>query len=212
MRLNYVESFNAFTARIARRRGWSWLAARGSQLRPRPPTRGRLATANPPFGAAGCSQGPPIRGPPATCKGRQPTGATTRKGQPPAGVADCGQPIGATASGAPARANRQRPTPKRLPTAHPQGASRQRLARKRLPTAHPQRAAACGQPARGYPRHTRKGWPPAASPQGATPNRGDDTGRKGGRPLVGRLPVATRSATAYAGAMAAVAQEGEGEG
>ncbi|RWV78495.1 hypothetical protein BHE74_00027737 [Ensete ventricosum] len=115
MRLNHVESFNVFTART-RRRGWPWLATRGSRLHPRPPARGRLAMTTLPYrggwprprpptgaaghgqpplaGAAGCSQGPPARGLSATCKGRSPAGATARKGQwrarkglPPAGPA-----------------------------------------------------------------------------------------------------------------------------
>ncbi|RWV99067.1 hypothetical protein GW17_00038050 [Ensete ventricosum] len=59
MRLNRVESFNAFTARTARRRGWPWLAARGSQLRPRPPARGRPVAAKAPQ-QGGCR--PPARG------------------------------------------------------------------------------------------------------------------------------------------------------
>ncbi|RWW37103.1 hypothetical protein BHE74_00057833 [Ensete ventricosum] len=74
MRLNRVESFNAYAARTVRRRGWPWLAARGSRLRPRPPARWRLAMANhpcrggrlqprPPFkGAAGHLQGAATRG------------------------------------------------------------------------------------------------------------------------------------------------------
>ncbi|RWV87815.1 hypothetical protein GW17_00050154 [Ensete ventricosum] len=94
MRLNHVESFNTFAATIVRRRGWPWLAARGSRLLPRPLARGL----------------------PATCKGRPPAGATARKGRPPAGASatGCGQPIGAAASGAPARDGRQRPTRKGL--------------------------------------------------------------------------------------------------
>ncbi|RWV94013.1 hypothetical protein GW17_00043488 [Ensete ventricosum] len=96
MRLNRVESFNAFATRTARRRGWPWLAVRGSRLRPRPPARGWLAMANPPAGVAGCSQGPPARWLPTTCKGR-----------PPAGAVGC-----------------QRCACKRLPTVHPQGAAR----------------------------------------------------------------------------------------
>ncbi|RWV94539.1 hypothetical protein GW17_00042914 [Ensete ventricosum] len=64
----------------------------------------------------------------------------------------------------------------------------------------------------------RKGRPPAASPQEAAhsaPTRGSrQQGRwrrpQGWSPLVGRLPIATRSVVAYAGAM--TAQEGEGEG
>ncbi|RWW05119.1 hypothetical protein GW17_00031627 [Ensete ventricosum] len=118
MRLNRVESFNTFAVRTTRRRGWPWLAARGSRLRPRPPTRGRLAKAN-----------PPLR-----------------------------------------------------------------------------------QPVRGYPRRTCKGRLLAASPQGATASRGGGADRRGGRPLAGRLPTATCSAVAYAGAAATVVQEGEEEG
>ncbi|RWV83331.1 hypothetical protein GW17_00055082, partial [Ensete ventricosum] len=53
MRLNRVESFNAFAVRIASRRGWPWLAGRGSRLWPRPLARGL----------------------PATCKGRPSVGA-----------------------------------------------------------------------------------------------------------------------------------------
>ncbi|RWW50687.1 hypothetical protein BHE74_00043033 [Ensete ventricosum] len=143
MRLNHVESFNAFTARTTGRRGWSWLAARGNQLRPTPPT-----------GASGCSQGPPTRGLLATFKGR-----------PTPSAAGCGQPAGEATSDALARDGRQRPARKRLPTTHPQGA--------------------------------------AAS-------RGDDVGRRGGRPLAVRLSAVMRSVTACAGA--AAAQEGEGEG
>ncbi|RWV82361.1 hypothetical protein GW17_00056144 [Ensete ventricosum] len=95
-----------------RRRGWPWLAARGSRLRPTPPA-----------GAAGCRQDPPARGLPATCKGRPPVGVTAHKGRPPAGATGCGQPARAAASDAPARDGRQRPAHKRLPTAHPQGAT-----------------------------------------------------------------------------------------
>ncbi|RWV96835.1 hypothetical protein GW17_00040433 [Ensete ventricosum] len=62
MRLNRIESFNAFIARTARRRGWSWLAARGSQLRPRPPVRGRLATANLPCRGDRLQPRPPYKG------------------------------------------------------------------------------------------------------------------------------------------------------
>ncbi|RWW05338.1 hypothetical protein GW17_00031393 [Ensete ventricosum] len=185
MRLNRIESFNVFAVRIARRRGWSWLAARGNRLRPRPPTWGRLAMANlPPAGATGCSQRPLARGLPATCKGR-----------PLAGAVGCGQPTGVAASGAPARDYRQRPARKGQPPAAspqeathgaPARASRQRLVRKRLPTAHPQGAAA---------------------------SRGDDAGRRGGRPLAGWLPAAMRSVAPCAGAAAmAAVQEGEVEG
>ncbi|RWW14325.1 hypothetical protein GW17_00021910 [Ensete ventricosum] len=63
---------------------------------------------------------------------------------------------------------------------------RRRPVRKRLPTAHQQGAAANSQP--------------TACPQRATASRGDGAGRRGGRPLAGRLSVATRSAAAYVGA------------
>ncbi|RWW42193.1 hypothetical protein BHE74_00052273 [Ensete ventricosum] len=62
-------------------------------------------------------------------------GAIARKGQPPAGAAGCGQPVGATASDEPAMDGRQRPACKRLPTAHPQGGGCQRPTRKGLPLA-----------------------------------------------------------------------------
>ncbi|RZS13128.1 hypothetical protein BHM03_00044659 [Ensete ventricosum] len=65
MRLNHVESFNAFAARTVRRRGWPWLATRGSRLRPRPPCKW----------AVGHLQG-----------------AVAHKGRPPAGAVGCGQP------------------------------------------------------------------------------------------------------------------------
>ncbi|RWV80056.1 hypothetical protein GW17_00058722 [Ensete ventricosum] len=102
MRLNYVESFNAFASRTARRRGWPWLAARGSRLRPTPLVW-----------VAGCNQGgcrPPVRG------GR-PQGQQPARGSYPAGAAS---------SGAPAKDNRRRPARKRLPTAHPQRATASR--------------------------------------------------------------------------------------
>ncbi|RWV90045.1 hypothetical protein GW17_00047780 [Ensete ventricosum] len=98
MKLNYVESFNVFTARTARRRGWLQ-------------------------GAAGCGHGPRARWLPATCKGRPPVGATARKGRPPASTVACGQITGAAANDAPARDGRQWPARKRLPTTHPQGAA-----------------------------------------------------------------------------------------
>ncbi|RZS14861.1 hypothetical protein BHM03_00046611 [Ensete ventricosum] len=124
MRLNRVESFNTFAVRTTRRRGWPWLAARGSRLRPRPPTRGRLAKANPP------------------CRG-----------------------------------GRLQPRP----------------------------------PCKGAAGHLQGAAAPA-SPQGATASRGGGADRRGGRPLAGRLPTATCSAVAYAGAAATVVQEGEEEG
>ncbi|RWV85124.1 hypothetical protein GW17_00053108 [Ensete ventricosum] len=121
MRLNRVESFNAFAARTSRRRGWPWLAARGSRLRPRPLQGGGWPRPTP-LGVTDCSQGSLVRGLSATCKGRPPIGATARKWRPPVGAAGCGQPAGATASGVPVRDDRQRPARKRLPTAHPRRA------------------------------------------------------------------------------------------
>ncbi|RWV89015.1 hypothetical protein GW17_00048859 [Ensete ventricosum] len=47
-------------------------------------------------------------------KGRPLVGATARKGRPPTGPADCGQPV---------RDGHRRPARKRLPTVHPQGAA-----------------------------------------------------------------------------------------
>ncbi|RWV79378.1 hypothetical protein GW17_00059495 [Ensete ventricosum] len=58
-------------------------------------------------------------------------------------------------------------------------------AHKRLPTAHPQGAIANGQPGRGCP------W----------------RAHRVSRPLAGRLPVATRSAVACAGAATTVATQ-----
>ncbi|RZS15447.1 hypothetical protein BHM03_00047283, partial [Ensete ventricosum] len=49
----------------------------------------------------------------------------------------------------------------------------------------PQGTAASSQPARGCPRHTRKGRPLAASPQGAAASKGSGVNRRGGRPLAG---------------------------
>ncbi|RWV78391.1 hypothetical protein GW17_00060645 [Ensete ventricosum] len=74
MRLNRVESFNAFTAITARRRGWSWLAARGSRLQPRPPCKGAAGHYQPPLQGRPVATRPPARGMPATCKGRPPRG------------------------------------------------------------------------------------------------------------------------------------------
>ncbi|RWW40590.1 hypothetical protein BHE74_00053987 [Ensete ventricosum] len=84
MRLSHVESFNAFVARRARRGGWLWLAARGSQLWPRPPAKGRLATANlpPPCKGGRLQPRPPCKGAAihlqgsAASKGNSPQGAT----------------------------------------------------------------------------------------------------------------------------------------
>ncbi|RWV97044.1 hypothetical protein GW17_00040195 [Ensete ventricosum] len=106
MRLNRVESFNAFTTRTTRRRGWPWLAARGSRLRPRPLARGRLATANLPLQGRSVASKGPLQG---GCR-------------PPA-----------------------------------------RGGRDRLPATHQQRTATDGQPARGCPWRTHKGWPPAGT-------------------------------------------------
>ncbi|RWW09354.1 hypothetical protein GW17_00027162 [Ensete ventricosum] len=51
----------------------------------------------------------------------------------------------------------------------------------------PTGTAGCGQPARvNRQRLTRKGLPPAASP---TATKGGGAGRRGGRPLAGRLPT-----------------------
>ncbi|RRT36007.1 hypothetical protein B296_00042589 [Ensete ventricosum] len=73
----------------------------------------------------------------------------------------------------------------------PQG---QQLARGGRPRARPamtspQGVATLGQPYRqqGQQRLARKGLPPSASP---TASRGDSVGRRGGRPLAGRLSVA----------------------
>ncbi|RWW37342.1 hypothetical protein BHE74_00057562 [Ensete ventricosum] len=92
------------------------------------------------------------------------------------------------------------------------------IARKGRP---PVGTAGCGQPARGChgapargerKRLVRKGLP-AARPQGVAASRGDGSDRKGGRPFAGRLPAATCSVTACAGAAtAATTQEGEEEG
>ncbi|RWV79933.1 hypothetical protein GW17_00058871 [Ensete ventricosum] len=105
MRLNRVESFNAFAARKARRRGWLWLAARGSRLRLRPPARGRLATAKPPCRGGWLQPRPPCKGAVGHLQG-----AITRKGNMPQGAATrgCGRlpaahPQGPAASGKPAR-------------------------------------------------------------------------------------------------------------
>ncbi|RZS20961.1 hypothetical protein BHM03_00053592 [Ensete ventricosum] len=56
-----------------------------------------------------------------------------------------------------------------------------------------------GLPTRGYPRLTRKGRLPAASPKGVAASRGDGVSRKGGRPLAGRLPAVTHSVVSCAG-------------
>ncbi|RWV87643.1 hypothetical protein GW17_00050341 [Ensete ventricosum] len=108
MRLNRVESFNAFTAITARRRGWPWLAARGNRLRPRPAARVRLATANPP-----CRGGRLLPRPP--CKGAAGhlQGAAARRGNSSQGAATRGR-------------SRLRPARKRLPMAHPQGVAASR--------------------------------------------------------------------------------------
>ncbi|RWW09523.1 hypothetical protein GW17_00026997 [Ensete ventricosum] len=51
----------------------------------------------------------------------------------------------------------------------------------------------------------RKGRPPTTSP---TARRGGGAGRRGGRPLVGRLPTA-KDSRPYAGAATTTAQKGE---
>ncbi|RWV94094.1 hypothetical protein BHE74_00039191 [Ensete ventricosum] len=91
------------------------------------------------------------------------------------GVASHGQPL--------CRADQPRPTliQSQPPTASPQGAATCR-------------GGTCGHamlpPARRVDSRwqcgARKGLPPTASP---TASKGDDAGRRGGHPLVGRLPV-----------------------
>ncbi|RWV81863.1 hypothetical protein GW17_00056682 [Ensete ventricosum] len=80
MSLNRIESFNALTARTTRR-GWPWLATRGSRLWPRPPARGRLATTNPPCRGGPVAAKAPLQGgcrPPA--RGGRPQGQQLARG------------------------------------------------------------------------------------------------------------------------------------
>ncbi|RZS19561.1 hypothetical protein BHM03_00051973 [Ensete ventricosum] len=65
------------------------------------------------------------------------------------------------------------------------GGCQWRACKGRLPAASPQGPTASDQPARGYPRRAQKAPPPR------------------GRPLARQMLNATRSATAYAGAVAA---------
>ncbi|RWV77796.1 hypothetical protein GW17_00061332, partial [Ensete ventricosum] len=73
-------------ARTARRRGWPWLAARGSRLRPRPSARGRLAIANTPLQGRSVATKAP-------CKGLADhlQGAAARRGNSPQGAATHGR-------------------------------------------------------------------------------------------------------------------------
>ncbi|RWW12375.1 hypothetical protein GW17_00023959 [Ensete ventricosum] len=81
MKLNRVESFNAFAARTARRRGWLATAnplCRGGRLQPRPPCKG--ATGH--LQGAAARRGNSLQGAATRERGRlQPA----RNGQPPAG-------------------------------------------------------------------------------------------------------------------------------
>ncbi|RWW39106.1 hypothetical protein BHE74_00055588 [Ensete ventricosum] len=90
MRLNRVELFYTLVAAIGSENR-RCLRARGGHMHAVCMQRW-LATARPPVGAADHGL--------ATCKGRLPAGATARKGWPPVGTINCGQP---------ARANRHQP-------------------------------------------------------------------------------------------------------
>ncbi|RZS26388.1 hypothetical protein BHM03_00059721 [Ensete ventricosum] len=79
-RLNRVESFNAFATRIARRRGWPWLAAAKAPWKEavghgQPPVQGRPVAAEAPL-QGGC---------------RSPQGAVARRGNSPQGATNRGR-------------------------------------------------------------------------------------------------------------------------
>ncbi|RZS20906.1 hypothetical protein BHM03_00053475 [Ensete ventricosum] len=67
--------------------GLAWLAARGSWLRPRPPARGRLATANPPCRGGWLQPRPPCKGSAGHLQG-----AVTSRGNNPQGKVAGSQP------------------------------------------------------------------------------------------------------------------------
>ncbi|RZR89879.1 hypothetical protein BHM03_00017666 [Ensete ventricosum] len=113
MRLNHVESFNAFATRTTRRRGWSWLAARGSRLRPRPPARGRLTTTNHHLQGRPVAAKAPLQGATARRANSQQGAATRGRGRPARAIASArkGRPPAASPQeathDAPARGYRQ---------------------------------------------------------------------------------------------------------